>query len=80
MNHCDTYIIPALLSGLPDDCRNVTACTSTTCFGLKKNKIRECVFTAGVSLSKKLAETSCRIVDSFNTYQQGIDYNNSIYQ
>ena len=76
-------IKPALLSGLDvDDYRNATVCTPTSCTGLKKNKVRECVYISAVRLSKKLAEKSCLIVDSyyiydvFNTYQHGTDYNN----
>ena len=42
LNHCDKYIIPALLSGLnTDDCRKATVCTPTRCFGFEKNKIKE---------------------------------------
>ena len=82
LNHCDKYIIPALLSGLgTDDCRKSTVCTPTSCSGLKKYKIKEFVYISGIKMSKKLAEKSCRTLDSyyvievFNTYQYGIDYN-----
>ena len=47
LNHCDKYIIPALLSGLDtDDCRKV--CTPMHYFGLKIKKRKVFLFLAFV--------------------------------
>ena len=81
-NCCDKYILPTLLSGLNDDCRNYTVCTQSTGFGLKKVKVKEIVFEVALKLSKKLAEQCCmsvnsyHIVDVFNTYKRGLDFRN----
>ena len=80
-NYCDKYILPFLLSGLNDDCRNYTVCTPSTCFGMKKVKVKEIVFDAALKLSKKLSEQSCMsvnsyyITDVFNTYKRGVEIN-----
>ena len=53
-----------------------------TCFGLKKNKIKEIVFQATLKSVKKLVKQSCVSVDSyfiidvFNTYKQGVEFRN----
>ena len=53
-----------------------------TCFGLKKNKIKEIVFEATLKSAKKLVKQSCVSVDSyfiidvFNTYKQGVEFRN----
>ena len=49
---------------------------------MKKEKIVDIVFSFGISLSKRLAKTSCLSVNSyymldvFRAYQLGKDYNN----
>ena len=49
---------------------------------MKKEKIIDIVFSFGISLSKRLAKTSCLSVNSYymlevlSTYQLGKDYNN----
>ena len=64
LNHCDKYIIHALLSGLDtDDCRKATVCTPMHYFGLKK-KFKESVFISGIRLSKKLAKNSYHTLDT----------------
>ena len=40
-NYSDKYVIPTILSGSNDDCRNHTICTQFTCFGLKKIRLRK---------------------------------------
>lgn len=35
-NYIENYVLPTVLSGSDDDCRNHTACTPFICFGLKK--------------------------------------------
>ena len=78
----ELYILPTLLSGLNDDCRNYTVCTPSTCFGLKKVKVKEIVFEAALKLSKNLVEQSSMSVNSyhvvnvFNTYERGMDFRN----
>ena len=39
-NYSDKYILPALLSGFKDDSRKHTVCAPSTCFGLKKIKVK----------------------------------------
>ena len=84
LNQCDKFILPALLSGLDtDECRNSTVCNSKNCFGFKKVKIREIVFLNAVKLSKRLAIYSCLnvnpdfIIKVFDTYERGVDFNDS---
>ena len=53
-----------------------------TCFGLKKNKIKEIVFQATLKSVKKLVKQSCVsvdfyfIIDVFSTYKQGVEFRN----
>ena len=75
-------VLPALLSGFKNDCRKHAVCTPSTCFGLRKIKIKEIVFVNALKFSKKLAEhscmcvNSCYIVDAFNNYKQGVAFRN----
>ena len=81
-NYSDKYILPALLSDFKDDCRKRTVCTPSTCFGLKKIKVKEIVFVNALKFSKELAEHSCMcvnsyyIIDVFNNYKRGVDLRN----
>ena len=88
LNHCDKFILPALLSGFDtNECKISTVCNSENCFGFKKVKIREInsiklVFLHPVTLSKRLATYSCQTVNSdfiikvFDTYKCGVDFYN----
>ena len=80
LNHCDKYIIPALLSEpATDDSWKATVCTATTCFGLKK-KWGKCSYFWHL-----VAKNSCHMLDSyymievFNTNNRGVDYNNPYF-
>ena len=53
-NVCDKSVLPVILSGVTDDCRRYTACTSKNYSNMKINKIkaiffREIVFFAKIS-------------------------------
>ena len=83
LNHCDKFILPALVSLFDtNECRNSTVCNSENCFGFKKVKIREIVFSHAIKVSKRLAVYSCLnvnsdfIIDVFNTYKRGVDFYN----
>lgn len=81
-NYSDNHILPTILPGLNDNCRDHTVCMPFTCFGLKKNKIKEILFEATLKSAKKLVKQSCVSVDSyfiidvFNTYKQGVEFRN----
>ena len=70
------------MSGFKDDCRKHTVCTPSTCFGLKKIKVKEILFVNALKFSKELAEHSCMcvnsyyIIDVFNNYKRGVDLRN----
>ena len=81
-NYCDKHILTALLSDLKDNCWDFTVCNSRTCFNIKKIRNKNILFELALTFSKKLAEYSCRSVDSyfiidvFNNYEQGVDFRN----
>lgn len=63
------------------NCRDYTVCTSANCSGLKKNKVRSILFQETVSFYKltefsSLSVNPYYIIDVFNTYQRGLDFDN----
>ena len=76
------FAFPLVLTGVDENCRKYTICTSSNCFNLKITKIKVIVFRELVNLCKKLSEFLCFnvnsffIIDAFKTYEKGEDFLN----
>lgn len=69
------------LHDINSNCRDYTVCTSANCSGLNENKVRSILFEETVCIYKltefsSLSVNPYYIIDVFNSYQGGLDFDN----